>query len=54
MELRNENTERRRKRKLVNRGPVLVRSVKAGQGQVISATFENETRSSAGFWKKAS
>lgn len=53
MELRNENTERKRKRKLVSRGPVLVRSVKAGQGQVISATFENETRTPAGFWKRA-
>lgn len=54
MELRNENTERRRKRKLVNRGPILVRSVKAGQGQVISATFESETKAPAGFWKRAS
>lgn len=53
MELRNENTERKRKRKLVSRGPVLIRSVKAGQGQVISATYENETRTPADFWRRA-
>ena len=53
MELRNENIERKRKRKLVTRGPVLVRSVKAGQGQVISATFENESRTPASIWKRA-
>jgi hypothetical protein len=54
MELRNENTEKRRKRKLIPRGPVLVRSVKAGQGQVISASFENQSKAPAGIWKKAS
>lgn len=53
MELRNENPERKRKRKLVTRGPELVRSVKAGQGQVISATYSNENRMPAGIWKRA-
>lgn len=51
MELRNENTEKKRKRKLVNRGAVLVRSVKAsGTG----ASFQgNENRPSAGLWRQA-
>lgn len=53
MELRKENTERKRKRKIVTRGPELVRSVKAGQGQVISVTYNNETRTPAGIWKRA-
>lgn len=50
MELRNENTEKRRKRKLVSRGPVLVRSVKAG-GRM-SAAFDNERKEPSGFWKR--
>jgi hypothetical protein len=49
MELRNEHNDRKRKRKLVSRGPVLVRSVKAGQ--VISLSYNNERKSNIGIWK---
>lgn len=50
MELRKENNEGKRKRKVVNR-PTLVRSVKTGQA--LSATYTRETSSSsfAPIWK---
>jgi hypothetical protein len=51
MELRNENTERKRNRKLASRGPVLVRSVKTGSA--LSASFDNEKKAPTGFWKRA-
>jgi len=46
MEMRNEN--QKRKRKLVQRGPVLVRSVKPGQASVQS--WERKTSDFANLW----
>jgi len=51
MELRNENTDRKRKRKLVSKGPMLVRSVKAGQA--MSLSFNQERKANLSFWKNA-
>ena len=51
MEMRKENNENKRRRKVLNR-PTLVRSVKAGQA--LSATYsrDNNTASSfASLWK---
>jgi hypothetical protein len=46
MEMRNENKQRRRK--MVQRGPVLVRSVKPGQASVQS--WERKTSSVSNLW----
>lgn len=50
MEMRKENMAEKRRRKLVTRGPVLVRSVKPGQLTV--PAYSRESSSSLGqFWK---
>ncbi len=41
MKLRSENQVEKRRRKIVNRGPVLVRSAKPGQALSASYTREN-------------
>ncbi|WP_158512991.1 hypothetical protein [Flavisolibacter tropicus] len=51
MEMRKENNENKRRRKVLNR-PTLVRSVKAGQA--LSATYSRETNTTSSFaslWK---
>ena len=47
MEMRSENNERRR-RKVIQKSKVLVRSVKPGQA---SQVWERETASTPGMWK---
>jgi len=49
MEMRRENTVEKRKRKIISKGPVLVRSVKPGQTSI--ATWQKETSSPSSFWK---
>ena len=47
MEMRSENNEKRR-RKPIQKTPVLVRSVKPGQ---VSQVWERESTSTTGMWK---
>jgi hypothetical protein len=49
MEMRRENTIEKRKRKLISKGPVLVRSVKPGQSSTLS--WQRESSSPASFWR---
>jgi hypothetical protein len=42
MKLRSDNNLEKRRRKIINKGPVLVRSVKPGQALSASYTKENQ------------
>jgi hypothetical protein len=50
MEMRKENNENKRRRKVITR-PTLVRSVKAGQALSATYTRENTSSSFAPIWK---
>ena len=49
MEMRNEKTNLKRRRKIVNKTPVLVRSVRANQSS--SLVWEKENSSVPAIWK---
>jgi hypothetical protein len=49
MELRNDNNNEKRRRKIIQKGPVLVRSAKPGQ--VSTPAYQRETASLSGLWK---
>ncbi len=49
MEMRNEKTSLKRRRKIVNKTPVLVRSVRANQSSTL--VWEKENSSVPAIWK---
>ncbi len=49
MEMRKENSAEKRRRRIIHKGPVLVRSVKPGQ---VASYSRESTSSNSPFWKE--
>ncbi|HEU4472863.1 MAG TPA: hypothetical protein VFR58_17335 [Flavisolibacter sp.] len=47
--MRRDNQGEKRRRRIITKGPVLVRSVKPGQ--VSAASYQKESTSNTGIWK---
>jgi hypothetical protein len=50
MEMHRSNSEEKRRRKVIQKGPVLVRSVKPGQTAI--PLWQNKQATTAQLWKK--